>query len=560
MMSPKINTRVGVALALTALSLPSRAQTYTVTILHPLSGFSESSSLGTSRNAQVGFGRSTSGDTSNHALLWRGDVASVVDLNPLGFVRSYARGTTDTTQVGEALTGQVLTLGNLEFPVFHAFLWQGTAASAVDLHPANFALSTAQAVSGNTQVGYGQFPAGEPQPSFVVSHALLWSGTAASAVDLNPVGFRESYGLGVSGNTQVGYGFGLATGGKIHALLWRGSASSALDLNPIGFVSSIATGSSGSAQIGYGSGLATDSYDHALLWSGSAVSAMDLHPVGFTSSRATGVSGSVQVGYGYESLPSISHALLWSGTAASAVDLHNTLSGLSYNGSPVTFTKSQASGVFGNAVVGTASTSAGQTYAVRWLVLPTITSVSPTSTLQNLPTTVTVTGGGFLPDDTVSLGGTALTTTWISSTQLSASVPAGTAGTFPLSIQRSAGASNAINFRVYRPATAVCTGATYAATLPGAAVTATLHNTGEVSAKNLTGVTGKLYNSRGALVGTLTSSPSNASIAPGGAIMVTYSLPSPLSPGTYTLVPTGSFTQSGFRAGGTLTGSATFTR
>ncbi len=67
-------------------------------------------------------------------------------------------------------------------------------------------------------------------------HALLWSGTAASAVDLNPSGIDLVYAYGISGGQQVGSGYGSATGGIIyHALLWSGTAASAVDLNPSGF-------------------------------------------------------------------------------------------------------------------------------------------------------------------------------------------------------------------------------------------------------------------------------------------------------------------------------------
>lgn len=61
-------------------------------------------------------------------------------------------------------------------------------------------------------------------------HALLWSSTAASVVDLNPSGFTVSYAHGTSGNQQVGMGYGPGTGSQYHALLWSGTADSAVDL------------------------------------------------------------------------------------------------------------------------------------------------------------------------------------------------------------------------------------------------------------------------------------------------------------------------------------------
>jgi hypothetical protein len=60
---------------------------------------------------------------------------------------------------------------------------------------------------------------------------LLWSGSADSAVDLNPAGFAYSYANEVRDGKQVGYGSGTSTGGNSHALLWSGSAASAVDLH-----------------------------------------------------------------------------------------------------------------------------------------------------------------------------------------------------------------------------------------------------------------------------------------------------------------------------------------
>jgi uncharacterized membrane protein len=60
-----------------------------------------------------------------------------------------------------------------------------------------------------------------------VLHALLWHGTAASLVDLQPSGFTDSCARAAHGNTQVGYGH---ISGTLHALLWKGGANTAVDL------------------------------------------------------------------------------------------------------------------------------------------------------------------------------------------------------------------------------------------------------------------------------------------------------------------------------------------
>ncbi len=58
---------------------------------------------------------------------------------------------------------------------------------AIDLDPGGFYGSSAFGIGGGQQVGYGSlFPMG------INGHALLWSGSAASVVDLNPSGFSDS--------------------------------------------------------------------------------------------------------------------------------------------------------------------------------------------------------------------------------------------------------------------------------------------------------------------------------------------------------------------------------
>jgi hypothetical protein len=89
--------------------------------------------------------------------------------------------------------------------------------------------SNAFGTNGIQQVGDGE------GASFF-AHALLWSGTADSAVDLNPTNLTyitDSIALGTSGTQQVGWGEGSGTGGNSHALLWSDTAASAVDLQTL---------------------------------------------------------------------------------------------------------------------------------------------------------------------------------------------------------------------------------------------------------------------------------------------------------------------------------------
>ena len=222
-------------------------------------------------------------------------------------------------------------------------------------------------------MGYGAGRATEGR-----THALLWRGSAASAVDLHPSesdfggqssrwggNLGDSVAVGVCGGQQVGYG-------GVMPLLWRGSAASVVDLSPskgivlegVGRASYIpnsqALGTSGVEQVGSGQDDFSPSGLHALLWRGSGADVVELPvPSGIWDSLALGTSGEEQVGYGYwgRSSEGVTHALLWHGTAASAVDLH-----------PSGFSSSEANGTAGGQQVGYGSGPAtgGQDHALLW--------------------------------------------------------------------------------------------------------------------------------------------------------------------------------------------------
>src|SRR5258706_5376244 len=95
---------------------------------------------------------------------------------------------------------------------------------------------------------------------------LYTLGTPAGFDSAGPSGFIRA-----AGGQVVGVGSGPATGNiNYHALLWTPSATSGIDLNPTGFTSSQTNSTSGTQQVGLGSGPRTGNNLHALLWSGSA--------------------------------------------------------------------------------------------------------------------------------------------------------------------------------------------------------------------------------------------------------------------------------------------------
>ena len=326
------------------------AATYTATVLNPVD-FTNATGRGISIGTQGGAGDGAATGGAEHALLWSGTAASAIDLHPAGnYSSSSVWAVSGTSQAGLAETGYI-----------HAMLWNGTAASAVDLNPAGMDLSRAYGVSNTNQVGLavGNIVSGS-------SHAMMWSGTAASAIDLHPANFRDSTARGVSGGKQVGYGTTAGGAGFNHALLWSGTAASVVDLNPASYSTSFGYAISGTKQAGYGFPNSDSGNTHALLWSGTA-SAVDLQPSGYTQTKALGISVAGQVGYGVGTATgNRDHALVWTGTAASVVDLHSFLTGLG-----TTFTVSHAEAIAENgAIMGWANDTSNRHYAILWTPVP----------------------------------------------------------------------------------------------------------------------------------------------------------------------------------------------
>ena len=85
----------------------------------------------------------------------------------------------------------------------------------------------------------------------------------------------------------------------------------------------------------------------------------------------------------------------------------------------------------------------------------TVTSISPNSALTGGTATMTVTGSGFVSGAVVQFNGASLTTTFVSSTQLTAKVTAtntASTGVFPVTVVNPGGAtSNSVNFSVNNP-------------------------------------------------------------------------------------------------------------
>ncbi len=274
---------------------------------------------------------------------------TAINLHPANAPRgSFLFGVADGQQVGVRYRD--------EDGVALAALWSGTAASYVDLNPPQ-TLSLAYGVSQGKQVG-GLYSEGD---------AVLWSGTANSYVNLHPAGTFLSEARGIRGNQQVGWVIltEQGGGGDTHASLWSGTAQSWVDLNPAGAVRSVAFGVDGNQQVGQAT---VGDHGHASLWTGTAASWVDLEPVTqpgnfeIIVSSANAVHDGQQAGtVTFDVAGSVvHHAGYWNGTRESWVDLNPDPTFL--------FTQSQAHGVFGGYQVGQASTrnGDGSDHAAFW--------------------------------------------------------------------------------------------------------------------------------------------------------------------------------------------------
>src|SRR5206468_3397074 len=108
----------------------------------------------------AGTGKQVGGGNDGHAYLLTGDSLTSIDLHPLGYSSSMALSTDDTQQCGYAFSTS--SFGN------HAMLWSGSSASAVDLHTM-YTWTYCAGNDGGQQVGFGE----RPVYTTTTQHAML---------------------------------------------------------------------------------------------------------------------------------------------------------------------------------------------------------------------------------------------------------------------------------------------------------------------------------------------------------------------------------------------------
>jgi hypothetical protein len=213
------------------------------TDLTPNAGYSASISGAYSDGSSislVGYANGEGGSSSSHAVLWKGTSLAgmaLIDLQTFvaGAVTSTAAGVYGNDVVGQVtmpIAGQGAT--NFSQPA----LWSGTSHTFVDLDPSW--LDTGTPGDGSATVWYGAGAFAECNGIEVGSvvertetpgvglgysyayHAALWTGTAASYVDLNqelPTGWGNAYAYGIDSAGDV-VGAAVDPSGIYHAVMW----------------------------------------------------------------------------------------------------------------------------------------------------------------------------------------------------------------------------------------------------------------------------------------------------------------------------------------------------
>lgn len=180
----------------------------------------------------VGLDRDGTTIGTNHAMIW--DVATGVatDIGEGATLFGVAAG----QQVGWVLKGNA-----------NAALWRGTKAYTL-LHPKNAVVSVANATDGVRQVGYAGFDvrvrreAAKGNKDKRFNYAYVWTGSSASALNIHPYAsdadgalLENSFALNVSGSVIVGYATNPAqtgTPGYNRAIVWDADFQ-ATDLNAV---------------------------------------------------------------------------------------------------------------------------------------------------------------------------------------------------------------------------------------------------------------------------------------------------------------------------------------
>ncbi|MBY0312308.1 MAG: hypothetical protein K2W85_09585 [Phycisphaerales bacterium] len=361
----------------------AHAQQYQATLLPTLS-LDEAFLQHASGGVGVGFSSGQITGGSSHATIFNN--LGYIDLHPPGnypptgvpFSGSFAYGSGGGQQVGFVIAG-------LEDV---ATLWSGSDVSAVFLQAPWMQDSVAYGTDGVNQVGSARVDDGFGN---VLTKAIAWSGSAASALDITPGGYPEAFARRVRAGRAAGTS--IDDVGFYAATLWTSlTPAGGIILRPANYLETIANDVRGSVVVGHG--YPDGGVNHALIWTNDGATLTDVHPPAFFTSFLYGLNATHQVGI-VSSTPDIDgfnneFAGVWSGSSASFVNLHTSLLAIAPQ-----FTDSAAYAIeedgtiWGLARVGSNAPSA----VVKWTLLPSAGTCCRGATCAPLASSACVAAG-----------------------------------------------------------------------------------------------------------------------------------------------------------------------
>jgi len=327
------------------------------------------------------------------------------------------------------------------------FLYSGGVMN--DLRPAGVGLAVAINNSGQI-VGASSTngPILRASPGSV-QHAVVYSGGVLT--DLGTLGGSLSVATAINASGQVA-GYSMRADGTEHAFLYSNGVMR--DLGTLGGAISHANAINAGGEI-VGFADKADGSWHAFLYSGGFM--LDLGTLGGPHSEASGINTSGQV-VGYSLLAGgANSAFIYSNGVMTALNsLLPPGSEWGYMAPP--FGQAgleQANAINDNGEIAGCAYISGAMHGFLLTLTPNLTGLSPSSvTPGGAAFTLTLTGTSFIPGATVNWNSTALTTNYLSATQLTASVPARlitTDGTAIVTVTTSQGVSPGAALAIHPP-------------------------------------------------------------------------------------------------------------
>jgi len=231
--------------------------------------------------------------------------------------------------------------------------------------------------------------------------------------------------------------------------------------------------------------------------------------------------------------------VLWNGTALTNVEECTGCSGYPYTGESLIatvpaslLTATGTATITVNNPESSSSLSNALTVTIANPPVPILTSISPNSGPVNTTATVTLNGTGFAPDSTVVVNGTNIPTTYISSTQLYATIPASdlaSPGTVNLTVTTAppgGGTSAALPFTAYNPPAPTITQLYPAGSPMNTTTPVTIYGTG-FAANSTVALNGNAISSQFVNSTQLTVTILASAIAVPGNVNLTVTTPSP---------------------------------